>query len=45
MGPSRDDAGKFLPAYVEAGILTKDPFVSGPSLGGPETVMVIVCFS
>jgi pyruvate,orthophosphate dikinase len=27
-GLSRDDAGKFLPAYVEAGILTKDPFVS-----------------
>ena len=28
MGLSRDDAGKFLPAYVESGILTKDPFVS-----------------
>ena len=28
MGLSRDDAGKFLPAYVEAGILAKDPFVS-----------------
>ncbi len=27
-GLSRDDAGKFLPAYVEKGILTKDPFVS-----------------
>ncbi len=27
-GLSRDDAGKFLPAYVELGILTKDPFVS-----------------
>ena len=27
-GLSRDDAGKFLPAYVEAGILEKDPFVS-----------------
>jgi len=25
---SRDDAGKFLPAYIEAGILTDDPFVS-----------------
>src|ERR1035441_4691464 len=25
---SRDDAGKFLPAYVDAGILPKDPFVS-----------------
>jgi pyruvate,orthophosphate dikinase len=28
MGLSRDDAGRFLPAYVEAGILPKDPFVS-----------------
>ncbi|HVE23210.1 MAG TPA: pyruvate, phosphate dikinase [Acidocella sp.] len=27
-GLSRDDAGKFLPHYVEQGILTKDPFVS-----------------
>ena len=27
-GLSRDDAGKFLPLYVEKGILTKDPFVS-----------------
>jgi len=27
-GLSRDDAGKFLPQYVEAGILPKDPFVS-----------------
>ena len=27
-GLSRDDAGKFLPAYVEAGIVAKDPFVS-----------------
>ena len=28
MGLSRDDAGKFLPAYVETGILPRDPFVS-----------------
>jgi pyruvate, orthophosphate dikinase len=28
LGLSRDDAGRFLPAYVEAGILPKDPFVS-----------------
>jgi pyruvate,orthophosphate dikinase len=28
MGLSRDDAGKFLPAYLESGILPKDPFVS-----------------
>jgi pyruvate,orthophosphate dikinase len=27
-GLSRDDAGKFLPRYVELGILPKDPFVS-----------------
>ncbi len=27
-GFSRDDAGKFLPFYVEKGILPKDPFVS-----------------
>jgi pyruvate,orthophosphate dikinase len=27
-GLSRDDAGKFLPFYVEAGILPEDPFVS-----------------
>ena len=28
MGLSRDDAGKFLPTYVETGILPKDPFVT-----------------
>ena len=27
-GLSRDDAGKFLPHYIEQGILAKDPFVS-----------------
>jgi pyruvate,orthophosphate dikinase len=27
-GLSRDDAGKFLPAYLDQGILGKDPFVS-----------------
>jgi pyruvate,orthophosphate dikinase len=27
-GLSRDDAGKFLPSYVDAGILPRDPFVS-----------------
>jgi pyruvate,orthophosphate dikinase len=27
-GLSRDDAGKFLPTYVEQGIVPKDPFVS-----------------
>jgi len=28
LGLSRDDAGKFLPAYVEKGIFPRDPFVS-----------------
>lgn len=28
LGLSRDDAGKFLPAYVEKGIYKEDPFVS-----------------
>jgi pyruvate,orthophosphate dikinase len=28
LGLSRDDAGKFLPSYVDKGILEKDPFVS-----------------
>jgi pyruvate,orthophosphate dikinase len=27
-GLSRDDAGKFLPRYIETGILAKDPFVT-----------------
>jgi pyruvate,orthophosphate dikinase len=27
-GLSRDDAGKFLPDYVRAGIIEKDPFVT-----------------
>ncbi len=27
-GLSRDDAGKFLPAYVEKGVFTDDPFVA-----------------
>jgi pyruvate,orthophosphate dikinase len=28
LGLSRDDAGKFLPTYVEKGIFARDPFVS-----------------
>jgi pyruvate, orthophosphate dikinase len=28
MGLSRDDAGKFLPSYIEQGLLTSDPFQS-----------------
>ncbi|HTG54084.1 MAG TPA: putative PEP-binding protein, partial [Gemmatimonadaceae bacterium] len=26
LGLSRDDAGRFLPAYIERGILAEDPF-------------------
>jgi len=39
-GLSRDDAGKFLPHYVEAGILPKDPFVSIDSEGVGEMVRI-----
>jgi pyruvate, orthophosphate dikinase len=42
MGLSRDDAGKFLPAYVESGILPRDPFVSLDQEGvGSLVVMAI----
>jgi pyruvate,orthophosphate dikinase len=40
LGLSRDDAGKFLPAYVEAGILPKDPFVSIDIEGVGEMVRI-----
>ncbi|MBM4269170.1 MAG: pyruvate, phosphate dikinase [Deltaproteobacteria bacterium] len=33
MGLSRDDAGKFLPYYVESGVLGADPFVSVDQTG------------
>jgi pyruvate,orthophosphate dikinase len=39
-GLSRDDAGKFLPNYVEAGILPKDPFVSIDVEGVGEMVRI-----
>ena len=39
-GFSRDDAGKFLPHYVEAGILPKDPFVSLDQEGVGELVQI-----
>ena len=39
-GLSRDDAGKFLPRYVEAGILPKDPFVSIDVEGVGEMVRI-----
>lgn len=32
-GLSRDDAGKFLPFYVESGILKEDPFISIDTYG------------
>ncbi|HRG96570.1 MAG TPA: pyruvate, phosphate dikinase [Polyangiaceae bacterium] len=38
MGLSRDDAGKFLPAYVDSGVLPKDPFVSLDQDGVGELV-------
>jgi pyruvate,orthophosphate dikinase len=41
-GLSRDDAGKFLPHYVEAGILPKDPFVSIDIDGVGEMVRIAV---
>ncbi len=39
-GLSRDDAGKFLPQYVELGILPKDPFVSIDVEGVGEMVRI-----
>src|SRR5580658_9371669 len=41
-GLSRDDAGKFLPHYVELGILAKDPFVSIDVDGVGEMVRIAV---
>jgi pyruvate,orthophosphate dikinase len=38
MGLSRDDAGKFLGAYVEKGMLERDPFVSIDADGVGEMV-------
>ncbi|WP_394822719.1 pyruvate, phosphate dikinase [Pendulispora albinea] len=42
MGLSRDDAGKFLPAYVETGLLPKDPFVSIDTEGVGALVQIAV---
>jgi pyruvate,orthophosphate dikinase len=39
-GLSRDDAGKFLPHYVDQGILPKDPFVSIDIEGVGEMVKI-----
>jgi pyruvate,orthophosphate dikinase len=42
MGLSRDDAGKFLPAYLEVGVLGKDPFVSLDQPGVGQLVSMAV---
>ena len=39
-GLSRDDAGKFLPFYVEKGILNEDPFVSIDQNGVGQLVKI-----
>ncbi len=39
-GLSRDDAGKFLPAYVELGIIARDPFVTLDIEGVGEMVRI-----
>jgi pyruvate,orthophosphate dikinase len=41
-GLSRDDAGKFLPHYVEVGIFDKDPFVSLDIAGVGALVRIAV---
>ncbi|MCK4413693.1 MAG: pyruvate, phosphate dikinase [Candidatus Eisenbacteria sp.] len=41
-GFSRDDAGKFLPLYVESGILEHDPFVSLDETGVGQLVEMAV---
>lgn len=39
-GLSRDDAGKFLPLYVEKGVLQEDPFVSIDQSGVGQLVKI-----
>lgn len=41
-GFSRDDAGKFLPEYVDTGILPRDPFVSLDRTGVGQLVQMAV---
>ncbi len=41
-GLSRDDAGKFLPSYVELGILPRDPFVTLDRAGVGRLVQLAV---
>jgi pyruvate,orthophosphate dikinase len=40
LGLSRDDAGKFLPVYVEKGIFPRDPFVSLDIEGVGELIAI-----
>lgn len=42
LGISRDDAGMFLPDYVEQGVFEKDPFVSIDQSGVGELVEIAV---
>ncbi len=41
-GLSRDDAGRFLPDYVAAGIIEKDPFVSLDQEGVGDLIQIAV---
>jgi pyruvate,orthophosphate dikinase len=40
LGVSRDDAGKFLPTYVDQGVFEKDPFVSIDQSGVGELIQI-----
>jgi pyruvate,orthophosphate dikinase len=40
MGLSRDDAGKFLPAYVDAKVFAQDPFVSLDTSGVGQLIQI-----
>ncbi len=42
MGLSRDDAGRFLPTYVDVGVLPKDPFQSLDTEGVGQLVAMAV---
>ena len=42
LGLSRDDAGRFLPAYVDTDVLRRDPFVSIDRAGVGELVRLAV---
>ncbi|MBF0161426.1 MAG: pyruvate, phosphate dikinase [Magnetococcales bacterium] len=42
LGVSRDDAGGFLTAYVERGVLTQDPFISLDQAGVGQLVTLAV---